>query len=1617
MLTMKTSENNNNCKTTTAVSTATTMTMTMTTCTPSSILIGKLRNAVDALVDPSSERHQYQQKEHQQLQYQKKQQQQQKKLQQQHQQKEQQQTNSQQQQHPKHNHFHLRQPQLLPQYQAQSQEGQRQDSSHQHHYYQQQQQQQSRMQLRSQQYRSKYRLSGYQNRNNNYFHHKTTTMVKTQSIIDILYDLSFYIPTSRKKLPLSNNNIPPLNITIHEINKCYTIIIDALLYYLTPVIHPYSKTSCGEVTVNNEESHKGGEDLISALLARDRVRSYHHTYSSNIIGGVGTSQQQPTHYNQKQHHHHHYQEQQHRKNINTQKTTTTTTTKKRNLNNILERIQALHSRHFVGTPSLVTTATDIVNGIDGNYHNIYNDDEFDENNDYYYENNDYSDEDYNNENAFDKTDLNTNYEESKNNYHDHFANTTETAAVATTTTSHNNTTALYYFLKYGLKLFLTTIGNPLPDKDNNINNNMNISDDSMTEGVSSSSESIIEFIKLIAAIIAPTDSCLKLYYKNNDKKKNINNSNDKDENNKTKKGNDGRPTLTVCHNDDDNNQSNNNNDNNDEIDDDICFGGYLNYEANLHNNDDDDKKDTWLLHCSMRRLPVPPSVRAAIVRIISSSLVLPSPPSTASTRRHYDRCDNNDDNNNSSDNDSDDNNYDNFSSVWDEAIPLLRSALRSYGKSLPLSSLSSSLQASAYSRTINMIDVTDKSLVSIAVYEAGRVITPTTTTIDPRRKRRSNCNCYAMEEAEVLLNRLKRREEIEERNNGNGNIIVNNNIDANDIRNNNDNGGRNSDKKKDINNCRSDSETNKKRDFDNNTATEETHTKKRKITDGKHNINDNDEINVKSINEGVADIDSATGDERVKSLSSPLPSLSPPPSLLPTDPCPWRTSEPNSNNRINRNNLNFNNNNKYYHHHHIRCRHCATSDTLVNLIRRRHNVVTQKTRQYQTHTANDNRMFMLSLLRKVRNVFVDMNNMGINSSSCSDSTTNNKGNPTVKVAATVSSCHIASLLDVAKVLIRFLPPTDNSDDSSGSGIINNNTSININNNNDNDRGNHTITNTNTDAIESKVRSNDNYNVNDNDDDDSERGIRMYFMIRAIKLLSHPCRCVRIAASNMLVPVLTCYCHSNDVDDKDHKDDNNLGLDLDHSGRGMDILNAIRFTVFKCRDDSIDWIIENNSRSTTDPTGLREVIIATSRRSASFAKGAVRMLVEIALSLNNDDDSDNDFGDSGMGEVNKNLVALHRYIITTILGLIQCVASTRPSAIVSQLALLERLGNIVEDNKDGKLSLLSLYLSCRLAFHDASPPMAVRCRDNANRLLGRSTSISILTSNSKLFPLRLDPWTLYRVARHAMCTANFGIAAYLYSHGRIGVGRYCSSPESALWMDCLADVAKSEDILSWKGAKGLPCAIPTLGRSIGNLSSLSSLYVGRENGSNGSGRGGKFKFQLRLLTLRRHFLQICVTISSLCAEMRLTEDDGAPLQYRKSGGGNKKGIRSRTDLHQRNLPRCLRKLASRYRDLCRSRRRMCQQTLTSIRNASSLCHFLEKAVSVTFLVPLQPLVSTLVEPVSLHPSVQLATVLWERIMGKLNERVKPQVRAAALSVMVEAMLRAPFPFSRGFLKIE
>ena len=337
----------------------------------------------------------------------------------------------------------------------------------------------------------------------------------------------------------------------------------------------------------------------------------------------------------------------------------------------------------------------------------------------------------------------------------------------------------------------------------------------------------------------------------------------------------------------------------------------------------------------------------------------------------------------------------------------------------------------------------------------------------------------------------------------------------------------------------------------------------------------------------------------------------------------------------------------------------------------------------------------------------------------------------------------------------------------------------------------------------------------------------------------------------------------------------------------------------------------------------------------------------------------------------------------ILYVASSIALSQPRVVAKYL---EFLYLAVEENADQEKHLIAIYMSCRLAHYFSSEE---RVKSLRQRIKSQLEDVA-------------DPWTLFQLARHAFCTANFGIAEEIITNSLLARG---TSEHAHLFYVTTRLLAQAEHTISETGAMGIPQALPSLQSAKSHLRSLQRLAKADQS------TGSDFSFQLELISCRIDFINLCVTLRGLCGEMRLV--NAVP------------GRATRTRLHQRNMMHCFYLLSSRYAAIYRRYGiYYCQQTRTSLRTLSALCRFLARASAKTFVESSQGQKSRIhefhetdgamwPEGDASHPVTRMISKFSSSVLWSMDENVEPNVRAAAMMEMLDPVLMCPLPTPRGY----
>jgi len=384
--------------------------------------------------------------------------------------------------------------------------------------------------------------------------------------------------------------------------------------------------------------------------------------------------------------------------------------------------------------------------------------------------------------------------------------------------------------------------------------------------------------------------------------------------------------------------------------------------------------------------------------------------------------------------------------------------------------------------------------------------------------------------------------------------------------------------------------------------------------------------------------------------------------------------------------------------------------------------------------------------------------------------------------------------------------------------------------------------------------------------------------------------------------------------------------------------------------------------------FQDVVVVVSRLSYAFATSFLSLLLILITKKDN-------------------LVKMRR---ESVLCLISSVALAQPRVVLAQLDDLKAIHARCNSDRGITRHIIAIVLSCRLAQNFPDEKGAIQCCQYATDLLSSVT----------------DPWSVFELGRHAFCTSNYGIAHLIFDRLQC----MCSSSGTFLWFSTLSKVAQAEHILMEEGALGIPTALPMFDSAINNMRALSTFTLSEE----AEPSLAPTIFQIDILCRRKDFLNLCLIVRGLCAEMRLIDSS------------TKRTIR--THLHQTNISNCFQMLASQYVKINKQFGIIqCQQTRTSLRSLFALSRFIGMASQKAFCETSRrsshlhnlDTNNQVVWPSGdiCHPLYKVLKKLEKNIIEPINEAIDPKVRAEALLQIIDAVMRSPIPFAKGFLSLQ
>jgi len=396
--------------------------------------------------------------------------------------------------------------------------------------------------------------------------------------------------------------------------------------------------------------------------------------------------------------------------------------------------------------------------------------------------------------------------------------------------------------------------------------------------------------------------------------------------------------------------------------------------------------------------------------------------------------------------------------------------------------------------------------------------------------------------------------------------------------------------------------------------------------------------------------------------------------------------------------------------------------------------------------------------------------------------------------------------------------------------------------------------------------------------------------------------------------------------------------------------------------------------------FQDIVTVASRLSYSFANSTLSLLTSTLEDMN--------------VEKKCNTLSDRR---ESILYLISSIALAKPCVVSAQADALKRI-HVGWNFEDSTVRhIIAIFLSCRTAYNFNDETGALLCHRHTTDLL----------------PTVQDPWTMFQLGRHAFTSSNFGIAHKIFSQLQC----LSSSSSSLLWFSALSKIAQAEYSVMEGASLGIPTALPMLDSAINIIRSLATFirnknFVREETASAPS--LPITYFQIDMLCRRKDFLNLCLIVRSICAEMRLTDTSANST--------------TRPYVHQRNLSKCFHLLAAQYAKISKQFGIIyCQQTRTALRGLFALSQFLAIATRKVFCETLRKGNSSSPDRHLLqndqvvwpsgddcHPLFKALKKLQKRIIDPMNEAVEPMVRAEAMLQIVDAVLRSPTLFARGLL---
>lgn len=263
----------------------------------------------------------------------------------------------------------------------------------------------------------------------------------------------------------------------------------------------------------------------------------------------------------------------------------------------------------------------------------------------------------------------------------------------------------------------------------------------------------------------------------------------------------------------------------------------------------------------------------------------------------------------------------------------------------------------------------------------------------------------------------------------------------------------------------------------------------------------------------------------------------------------------------------------------------------------------------------------------------------------------------------------------------------------------------------------------------------------------------------------------------------------------------------------------------------------------------------------------------------------------------------------------------------------------------------------------------------------------------------DMWVLFKLVRVAFETNNYPFArAILEKHLVCG----SVTQQSFMYFTALSKLARGEEVLAMKGAKGITESLELLSSCHSMFTTLKALQ-----------QNSNFDFQLELIRLRLDTLNLITITRSLIVEVLMTE-------------GTLSSKNNRSNLHRKTLGKSFGLLVSRYKKMYHLwGLHRCQQTRSTLRTLQSMCQLLsdftklgskqakKSTPTVASTSASKPIKPTFDQHQSMNMTLsKLRTDVLEKMM-KSKQKDVSLPHASGLLLVLDAILKCHCPFPSGF----